>query len=185
MDIIDYLETASTERIAKGLGCGISASLVETLKAEPRFRGRLAELLASRLQKIESVNQAQAGMLAKRSEALADLAMKAGVIWHARALVRIIDGASRRRLVTQWGERTIDLALRHAQLSPKLVPDHMTAEAISDAAPGEGAACLAAWVNLQPAAVAVRLMLLAPEAQPLSKHMDFGPPIIDLLAQYS
>ena len=185
MDVIDYLEMAPTAGIARGLGCGISASLVETLKAEPRFRGRLAELLASRLQKIESLDQVQAGMLAKRSEALADLTMKAGVIWHARALVRIIDGASRRRLVTRWGERTIDLALRHVHLSPKLVPDHMTADAISDAAPREGAACLAAWINLQPAAVAARLMLLVPEAQPLSKHTDFGPPIIELLAQYS
>lgn len=181
MNDLQRVGTASPERTADLLGHGVSATLVEKLTGAPRLQGRLAALLVSRLGDLGRLDDRQVSVLAMTPDALRELAVRAGAVWNAGAVARIIDGATRRALTARLGDDAYGLALSGRRLAPPDGPVDLTFAAIADAAPIEGAACLAAWCDIQPSPIAARLTLVGPKAAPMAGHRTWGPAIIDWL----
>ncbi|WP_407158261.1 hypothetical protein [Bradyrhizobium sp. STM 3557] len=172
------LQSASSDRLASVLGCGISSTLVDQLVHTPRFRDRLFGLVLRRLGEVGCLSREQAKMLAMQPDQLIELSRRAGSVWHAGSIIRIIDGASRRLLISLLGERNYALALVRAEARPPGVTVDLTPEDIAKAVAIDGAACLAEWCEQQPWAVCGRLRLKRPAAAPDSVHRTWGPQII-------
>jgi YOP proteins translocation protein K (YscK) len=177
---LDLLRHAPQSRIAALLGHGVSQAFIDRLRGTPRLNARLAALIAEQLGEVGDLTMEQRTALALGPEAMAGLAVQAGAVWHAGAIARIIDGAARRMLIGLLGEDTYRLALDGLPLAAAEVPDQ-SPEAIADAAPGDGAACFAAWCDTQPLAVAGRLALARPIAAVTPAHRASGPAVIDWL----
>jgi hypothetical protein len=182
----DRLLATSPGRLAAFLGHGVSADLVERLVQTPRLRAGLAGLITSRLGALGPLDPMQAKIMAMSQQDVADLAAKAGAVWHAGSIAQIIDGAKRRVLVGLLGEEHYKLALAAATERPNERPtDRLlaapladTPEAIAEAVVNDGAACLAAWCAHQPPALRGRLDLMRPPALPGPAHAAAGPQII-------
>src|SRR5262249_45494191 len=123
----------------------------------------------------------QAKILMMQPDEMIDLSNRAGCAWHGGAIIRFIDGASRRLLVSLLGERNYELALAYNGLQLPSIAYDLPPEDIAKAVPIDGAACLAAWCEVQPRAVAARLRLVRPLASPESTHETWGPQIISRL----
>jgi hypothetical protein len=174
----ELLQSGHPGGIASMLGCGVSAPLVSWIAQSPRFRARMAGVVAARLNEVGSVSREQAKVLAMQPDELIDLANRAGSVWHAGSIVRIIDGPSRRLLVELLGETNHASALANAGLQPPGLAVDRRSEEIAKAVPVDGVACLAAWCEAQPMAVSTRLRLIRPAASPEHIHATWGPPII-------
>jgi hypothetical protein len=175
---VALVRAASHERLASVLGYGVSADLVGRLAQSSRLRMRLTSLIASRMGKIGELDREQARILAMSPDQLTDLSMRAGAVWHAAAILRIVDGVSRRILVARLGEKNYQLGLAFRSLQPPGTTLDRAPGEIAQAVPADGAACLAAWCESQPPAVAGRLRLTRPAASPEPAHLTWGPPII-------
>jgi hypothetical protein len=174
----DRLPATSPGRLATFLGHGITADLVDRLVRTPRLRVELAGLIASRLGALGPLDPMQARIMAMREQDVTDLAAKAGAVWHAGSIARIVDGAKRRVLVSLLGEEHYKLALAAATERPAAAALPDVPEIIAEAIANDGAACLAAWCAHQPPALRGRLDLIRPVALPGPAHMAAGPQII-------
>jgi hypothetical protein len=113
------------------------------------------------------------------SSGLTRLASYAGVIWHAKVIVRLIDGTAVRNLIAAIGGEFRSFALNNVVLAPP-IDSEITAEAIPEEIGLAGNRCLAAWCAAQPIAVGIRVALrLADGTPPERTHRTFGPAIID------
>ncbi len=178
MTDLSLLQAATHDRLASVLGCGVSAALVDRLVQSPRFRTRLTGLVSSRLGDIGAVSREQARVLAMRPDELTDLSIRAGVVWHAGAIVRIIDGVSRRSLVALLGDKNYELALACLSLQAQGITLERGPEDIAKAVPVDGAACLAAWCESQRREISGRLRLTRPVASAGPLHEAWGPQIV-------
>ncbi len=171
---------AKPAQLAALLGATVPPSVVEDVVRSPRLRAKLAGLLPARLGAIGEIDSVQGVLLAMNRDALLSLSMRAGAVWHASAIKQLVDGAAIRALVERIGEAQRRIALAGAALAPPA--KHLSLDALAEAIPADGAACLAAWCEAQPWPVAVRLRLLRPEAAPDPEHVNQGPAIIAWLA---
>jgi hypothetical protein len=171
------MQSVPHDRIAALLGHGVSATLVARLVSAPRLQIRLAAMISAQLGEIEGLDEDQASVLAMTPEAIADLSTRAGLVWHAGSVARVIDAVSRRALVAALGENNYVLALDGiAMAAPAtLAPSPKT---IEDAIRVDGPACLTAWCETQPPGIASRLALLLPPASTTSAHKAAGPAIV-------
>lgn len=174
----NLLRSITSEKIASALGGGVSAALVDTLVRSPRFGARLAGLVLSRLGDLGSPTHQQAAVLAMQSGELSALACRAGCVWHAGAIARIIDGAARRALVDSIGDENYALAFAYRELQPPGVAHERSPDDLVRAIAADGAACLAAWSEAQPAPMAMLLRLMRPDASPGSLHETWGVAIV-------
>lgn len=185
---LTLLRNAHHDRIAALLQHGVSTALVGRLIHSERLQMRLAEFVSAQLGELDALDGTQAAVLAMSPDAMADLAMRAGAIWHARAIARIIDGPSRRALLALLGEDRYRLALEGLDLvgldlaAPATDIDR-TPETIAKSVEADGAACLAAWCEAQPPRIANRLALLRPAGSPATIHKASGPVIIAWLLE--
>jgi hypothetical protein len=157
--------------------------VVGRLAQSPRLQARMTELISLRLGDLNDLNREHAKVLAMAPDELTDLSIRAGVVWHAGVIARIIDGGSRRALVVLLGEKNYGLALACLCSQPPL-PDSAFdrgPEDIAKAVSVDGAACLAAWCEYQPRAVSGRLRLIRPAASPEDAHETWGPQIVTRL----
>jgi hypothetical protein len=177
----DRLAAVPHDRIAAFLDHRISVELVERLAQVPRLRTRLADLMTSRLGTLGPLDLVQAKLLAMDQQEMAQLTMKAGVVWHAGSIAHIIDGNARSVIITSLGEEYYKLALATATKQPVTAPLAASPEVIARAVGEDGAACLAAWCAHQPSAVRGRLDLMRPPALPGPVHIAAGPRIIEEL----
>jgi hypothetical protein len=180
---VTLLQAAPHDRLAFVLGYGVSAALVDRLAQLTRLQARMTELISSRLGDLGDLNREHAKVLAMAPDELMDLSIRAGVVWHAGVIARIIDGVSQRALVVLLGERNYGLALACLCSQPPL-PDNTFDRGPKDIAKAvsvDGAACLAAWCESQPRAVSGRLRLIRPAASPEAAHETLGPQIITRL----
>ena len=173
------LAAAPLERVAMLIAPDLKAHVLSQLLAEPRFRTRILGLAAERLGRVSDAGHKAGQVLAMTSEDLQALAWRAGAVWHGRAVARIIDGESRRRLADHMGLDTLRLALEGLAVVPVEERVDLSVAAIIDAMPAMGAACLAAWSVVQPLSVARRLDLIRPNAAPTAAHLAWGPPLIE------
>lgn len=168
--------------VAAALGHGVSAELAARLLGSPRLSGRVAELLDARLGRLpDAPTPAQAAMLELDADGLSRLAMAAGAVWHGGSIAAVLDGAAVRALAAAIGPAARDAALRHRALAPAL--PRLAPEAIAAFAAADGAVCLRAWNERQPACVAQRLGPILPPAGPGGPaQAALGPGIVERLA---
>jgi hypothetical protein len=93
-----------------------------------------------------------------------------------RGLVRSADIAA---FVQRHGEAVRDAALRHCERAPAEPGDALP---LDEAVVADGAACLAAWIDLLPPGIAARLRLRVADVTPDARHRAQGPALIRLLA---
>lgn len=183
MTEVDVLRAAPHDRLAALLGHGVSSALIGRLVGSARLRTRLAGLISSRLGDLGELDRHQVSALAMTPDGLLDLSTRAGVVWNGAAIARIIDGASRRALLVALGEHRYSLALAGLGLAQPGATLDPSPDGIVAAVAADGAACLAAWCEAQPATVAGRLRLIRPDGSPGTAHAMSGPAIVAWLLE--
>lgn len=175
------LRAAPHDRVAALIGYGVSPALVARLVRLPRIEAKLAALLTTRWGPLGPLDPGRSAILAMGDDDLLALASRAGVVWHAGAIARVIDGPSRQELVDRLGPGDYDLALAglHLARSVEAPAGAVSPEAIA----ADGSACLAAWCDAQPPAIADRLRLIRPAASPAAVHHATGPAIVAWLLE--
>lgn len=181
MKDVERLRAAAPGDLAAVLGRGVPADLAGILAGSHRFADRLVEAAAGRIEDPDSLDPRQAAVLALAPAAVRGLVRRAGAVWHARALARVVDGAALRDLAAALGPGTYAVALEERGLAPPAEANPAFTGDLIEAVSADGAACWGAWVARQPRPVAVRLALLGGGAPPGAAHAAFGPPIVDRL----
>jgi len=190
-------------RFACWLGHGVTADLIARMLAVPRLETRCGHLLRERLGPWPDASgappcPARASVRAAHVRdldglALLWLAQQAGAIWHARSILRVIDGVAVRALVSGIGATLRLVAIRHAALAPadadgttgvEALPVDTLAdpELLARRIAHDGIGCLAAWCDAQPPALGQRVLLGLPAPWlPTDAYRAYGPPILDVL----
>lgn len=161
------------------------AGLPEVLTSEPRFVTRLAELISSRYDLSENVHEGVPEdrlLLEMSREGLERLAVRAGIVLHARRFLREIRGPVLAAFAERFGVDVIEDARRHSDLAA----DRETTEDLDAFAATtvlEGQACLAAWINALPAPLQRRIQLKWPHDRAVpttddASLLDLGPAIL-------
>jgi len=182
----ERIRGASANRVAALLGPGLPSGLVDRLAGMARFTSRLHAAAASRLGDLPQLDLRQSAALALDADGLRGIALRAGAVWHAEALARIVDGAARRRVMASLGPAAYTLALKGRDLAPSGRATELPKGDLAVAAMVDGGCCWAAWSASQPAPVASRLSLLNRDVPSLldrdvpsqAAHRNFGPAII-------
>lgn len=181
MNDLSRVRAAAPDRIADVLGHGVSPALIGRLVRLQRIEARLAALVAARWGPLGPLDPAQAAILAMDEDELVALASEAGAVWHAGAVARVIDGSSREALIGSLSAHGYDLALAGVHLASPSSED--PGAVLPESIAADGAACLAAWCDAQPPAIAGRLRLVRPAASPKSVHAAAGPAIVAWLIE--
>ena len=165
---------------------GVPAETVGRLLDSDRFGRRLRHLIEDRLEPLPGAPSiSQAAVLAMDEPALDGLALRAGAVWHGRAMARAVDGQSVRAQVAAIGAELRALGLAQGWLRGPPSTDAMP-EDLALAVRRDGLACLHAWCREQPPAVGQRVALCLPPPLPLPSqdagHHAAGPRIVAALA---
>jgi hypothetical protein len=197
MNDAERIRVASANDIAALLGGGLHGDLVEKLTSSPRFAARLHAAARCRLGDLSIAEQKllaeqnlastpAAAALALAPDSLSDIVLRAGAVWHAAAIARVVDTAARRGLMATLGPDVYAIALEGRGLAPAVEPIvPPEGDGWAEAAMRDGARCWSAWRALQPPAVASRLALLGFNSVPARIHTAFGPAIVDRLLDRS
>ncbi len=172
---------APADRIAALFGHGFSPGLAADLAASARFATRFADAAVRRLGDLPPLAPDQSAALALAPDDLRDLVLRAGAVFHAAALARVIDGATRRNLTASLGSDVYVAALEGRGLAPPGAPADEPPDDLPAAVSSDGEACWAAWRERQPAPVGSRLVLFGPRAAPKAAHKTYGPSIVSWL----
>ncbi len=172
---------APADRIAALFGHGFSPGLAADLAASARFETRFADAAVRRLGDLPPLAPDQSAALALAPDDLRDLVLRAGAVFHAAALARVIDGATRRNLTASLGSDVYVAALEGRGLAPPGAPADEPPDDLPAAVSSDGEACWAAWRERQPAPVGSRLVLFGPRAAPKAAHKTYGPSIVSWL----
>lgn len=182
------------ERIAGLLPEGLAAGLRDRLAASSRLRLRLSALLERRfaLPSLAAVDLAtpEARFALLEGETLQGGLRRAGAIWHARSLRRIILAETLRRLVQRLGRANHRAALRFVDLAPEdnerdgIDLESPDIDGLMALIERDGLIAVNAWCRHQPAALAARLRLKLPpcpeaDDEPPASHRDRGLMIVD------
>lgn len=159
--------------------------LPEGLLGDARFSGRLAEIVTRHYDlgdAGETADDADRILAALSQENLEKLAIRAGVVLHARQFVQEIRGPVLAALGERFGPEALDDARRHADLALDMARtddlDQLEAEVVRD-----GTLCLAAWIEALPISVKRRVRLKWPNdhAVPMTddgRFQECGPAIM-------
>lgn len=148
------------------------AELREQVLAQPRFRARLLVLLLARhqLQPLSEITVPDAttmSVLELSPLAFSRLPRLCGAIWHAATLAREVRAPAQQALRQALGSELYSQALAHRELAGAADLLREPA-ALVQAIDQDGAACVAAWAQAQPAPLQrwLALRLSLPAAQP-------------------
>ena len=159
--------------------------LPDGLLGEPRFAGRIAQIVTRHYDLVDAndaIEEADRVLAARARENLEELAVRAGVVLHARQFVQEIRGPVLAALTERFGVDALDDARRHVDLATDRAKitdlDELEAE-IARA----GTACLAAWIEAIPVSLQRRVRLKWPNdhAVPVTDNTDLvehGPAIL-------
>ncbi len=174
------LSWAEPQRLAEWFGHGIDAELLIRITSFRRLASRCGRLIDDRLGPF-TASPEQQRMLSLDGLGLMGVAHQAGTIWHARTIVRVIDGPAVRGLLASIGSRLRSFAIAHVGSAPEATQP-VQIDALPAFIASDGLACLVAWCEVQPAAVGERLILrLGACAVADDRHRVAGPAIIDTL----
>ncbi len=160
----------------------LPAALAGALRRCPRTAGGLQEALRHRLGVLpDELDAAAQRVLGLDGDGLRRLSLRAGAVWHARAVLRLLDGAALRAFVAAVGEAPRAAALRWHELAgadPAAEGDPLVARMERD-----GWRCLHAWCTAQPPAVTRRALPSLPAGiVPMGADAPRGARIVDALA---
>lgn len=159
--------------------------LPEGLLGEARFAERIAQIVTRHYDLADAdqaIEKADRVLAARTRENLEELAVRAGVVLHARQFVQEIRGPVLAALTVRFGADALDEARRHVDLATDKAKiadlDELEAE-IARA----GTACLAAWIEAIPVSLQRRVRLKWPNdhAVPVTGNTDLvehGPAIL-------
>lgn len=159
--------------------------LPDGLLGEPRFAGRLAEIVTRHYDLAdtgETLDEADLALAALSREDLERLAVRAGVVVHARQFVQEIRGPVLAALGERFGPEALDVARRHAGLGLDIArTDDL--DALETEIARAGTACLAGWIQTLPASLQRHIRLKWPNdhAVPVTDNADLvehGPAIL-------
>lgn len=159
--------------------------LPEGLADEPRFAERLARIVMRHYDLAdtgEPIGEADQALALLSRDNLEKLAMRAGVVVHARQFVQEIRGPVLAALGKRFGADALDDARRHADLAMDKAKIDDLDELEAEIA-GDGAACIAAWIEALPVSLQRRVRLKWPNnhAVPVTDNTDLvelGPAIL-------
>lgn len=159
--------------------------LPDRLVDETRFAERLAQIVTRHYDLVdtdESIEEADRALALLSRENLEKLAMRAGVVLHARQFVQEIRGPVLTALGERFGADTLDDARRHADLAMDKAKIDDLDELEAEIA-GDGTACLAAWIEALPVPLKRRVRLKWPNdhAVPVTDRtglVEHGPVIL-------
>lgn len=186
------------DRIAKLLPESLPNGFRDRLQGSKRLRGRLSERLAERFAlkpcDMDDLTTPEGRFAALEGESLQKALRRAGAIWHARSIRKIIL-AERLRVLVEWlGRDNHRAALRFIDLSPEDALPASGDTGADDETPDlqtlmgrierDGLITVNAWCRHQPAALAARLRLKLPpcpevDDEPPETHRDRGLMIVD------
>lgn len=161
---------------------GVPREAIRRLAGSGRFARRLEAIVEDRLGPMPVVLPADcAAVLALDGDALQELALRAGAVWHGRAISQAISGSAVRSLIAAIGAELRQLGLeqgwRRQGISAPFNPEQIASDLQQD-----GQACLHAWCRGQPPSVGRRVALrLPPLPEPDDEHLAIGPGIIAAL----
>ena len=118
MNDAERIRMASANDVAALLGGGLQGELVEMLAASPRFAPRLRAAAGRRLGELSAPGPAAVTALALTPAGLSDIVRRAGAVWYAAAIARIVDTSARRRLMASLGPDVYAIALEGRGLAP-------------------------------------------------------------------
>jgi hypothetical protein len=153
-DIADWAEpTLAAPLLATDLG----AATAERLLHHPRFAARASAALVRRLPVADTDSLDPRDHAAALSDAttLTRIAARAGGVWNAHRLRRLLLACDIAPLIERFGEDLRAVALRHAALAVQ----NSAEDELADAIERDGARCLATWIDAQPAWAAARIRL--------------------------
>jgi hypothetical protein len=143
---------------------GLSASARQALLQSPRFMERISARIASRfplpLLSLDN-DDPHAHLLLRGRENLRLMIRRAGAIWHAGVLRRVVLATERRALDASLGPDIIPFALHHVHLAPRTMPAALQGDA-ADVVDRSGAACLAVWMKDWPMDTVSRVNIMLP-----------------------
>lgn len=145
--------------LALGALLSLPAPLVPRLRACARTAAGLEAAGLARLGTPAATGAVQGRVLGLDRAGVARLALCAGAVWHARAVLRLLDGAALRAFVAEAGEAPRAAALRWHAMAGGADTDGPLGAAVAR----DGWRCLRAWCEAQPAAVSRRVALCMPD----------------------
>lgn len=159
--------------------------LPDKLLDEPRFAARLAQIVTHHYdlaEEGESIEEADRALALLSRDNLEKLAIRAGVVAHARQFVQEIRGPVLAALGERFGTEALDDARRHADLAVEKAKIEDLDELETKIA-GAGTACLAAWIEALPVFLQRRVRLKWPNdhAVPVTNRaglVERGPAIL-------
>lgn len=175
------------ERLRQALPSGIPLAIRDALVSSPRFQARLSARL-SRVYGLpawtpHAEEAAQPGLVLLRPEQRRRVVALAGTLWFAKGLRDLLEARILREYAAVVGEPEWRFAISAVELAPDGQPlplPNWLDKAIEIA----GTACVAAWLDRQPAPLRSRLRLAFPKASPFLAGYgrpvaEFGPAIVD------
>lgn len=138
-----------------------SPIVLEHLRNEPRFAGRLAQVVVRHygLSSLDDdLSPADKALAALSVEELEAIALRAGVVLNGQVFLREIRGPMLTALGERFGAQALDDARRNADLAAERMPAS-DLDALEGAVKADGQACLGAWIAAlsQPRARQVKL----------------------------
>jgi len=168
-----YDEVALSEKIG-----GLPIKMTKHLAGSDRFALRFEAAVEDWLGPLPVLSSDGAALMALDPDAIEALALRAGAIWHGRAMSQAIGGSAVRALVGAIGVELRQLGLaqgwRRQSARAALDPERIAADLHQD-----GLACLHAWCLAQPPPLGRRVALRLPSLpEPSDEHLAIGPGIV-------
>lgn len=181
-DIAEASLMCRTSDDALGSLLDLPAPMVLALRHCPRTATGLEDAVHHRLGALPDKLDAPAQrMLHLDGEELRRLSLCAGAVWHARAVLLLLDGAALRAFVAAVGEEPRAAALRWHDLAG--VISTAEDEPLVARMARDGWRCVHAWCKAQTPSVARRVLLSLPAGiTPLGADASRGARIVDRLA---
>jgi hypothetical protein len=153
-----------------------SPVVLEHLQNEPRFAGRLTEIvtahygLSARGNDIDPADRVLADF---STEELDAIALRAGVVLNGRVFLREIRGPMLAALGERFGAQALEDARHHADLAADRMPVG-DLDVLERAVYTDGQACLGAWIAALPSPVADQVKLKWPDDASVPAASDEG-----------
>lgn len=164
---------------------GLPVSARQKLLAAPRFIERLSARITSHyplpLLHLDN-DDPHAHLLLRGRENLRLMIRRAGAIWHAGVLRRVVLASERRALDAALGPDIIPFALHNVHLAPRTMPAALQGNA-ADVIDRSGASCVAVWMKDWPLDTVSRVNIMLPAsiwpAHVSIEHATYAPKIME------
>ncbi|HEV2638263.1 MAG TPA: hypothetical protein VGX23_24150 [Actinocrinis sp.] len=154
---------ARPDRLASA--CGLPVAIVDRLRGNERFAGRLSGRLVSHFElppcRGAPIGELDLALALRPPQDIVDLPKVFGGLWHAASIRLVIAREDRQALIDAIGPRLYGFLLGRPPLGPSHKADR--ADLLIGGIAGDGRAILGHWLQTLPPAFARRLGLMLPD----------------------